>query len=255
MRLRILSDLHLQHHPPPPGLDDAGEEADAVVLAGDIHHGPSAIPWARQAFPETPVVTVAGNHEVYDALLRPTQRQLQVAAADTPNVRFLERESCIIGDVRFLGCTFWTGFRLFPERRDAAMRACRANVGDFRRIHLLREGRPFRPRDADAEHRRSLAWLQRAFRESPPGVRATVVITHHAPSPRSMDPRYAETLTSAAFVTDCEDIVRESGAALWVHGHVHRSFDYRIGSTRVVCNPRGYPGENPRFDPGLIIDV
>jgi predicted phosphodiesterase len=255
MRLRILSDLHLQHHPPPPGLDDAGEDADAVVLAGDIHHGPTAVTWARQAFRETPVVTVAGNHEYYDALLKPTQRQLQVAAADTPNVRFLERESCIIGDVRFLGCTFWTGFHLFPEQRNAAMRASRASVGDFRRIHLLREGRPFRPRDADAEHRRALAWLRREFAQSPPGVRATVVVTHHAPSPRSMDPRYSETLTSAAFVTDCESVVRKSGAAVWIHGHVHRSFDYHVGPTRLVCNPRGYPGENETFDPGLIIDV
>jgi predicted phosphodiesterase len=255
MRLHILSDLHLQHHPPPPNLDRRGASADAVVLAGDIHHGPTAVTWARQAFPETTVVTVAGNHEYYDALLKPTQRQLQVAAADTPNVRFLERESCIIGDVRFLGCTFWTGFHLFPEQRNAAMRASRASVGDFQRIHLLREGRPFRPRDADAQHRRALTWLRREFAQSPPGVRATVVVTHHGPSPRSMDPRYSETLTSAAFVTDCENVVRKSGAAVWIHGHVHRSFDYHVGPTRVVCNPRGYPGENETFDPGLIIDV
>jgi hypothetical protein len=27
---------------------------------------------------------------------------------------------------------------------------------------------------------------------------------------------------------------------LWTHGHTHELFDYMIGSTRVVCNPRGY---------------
>ena len=255
MRLRILSDLHLQDHPPPPDLATTGDQADAIVLAGDIDAGTAGIDWARRSFPTTPVLCVAGNHEYYDALMGPTQRQLQVAAADAPNIHFLERASCVVGDVRFLGCTFWTGFDLFPEQRDAAMRACRANVDDFRRIHLLREGRPFRPRDADAEHRQALNWLQHEVAQSPPHVRTTVVITHHAPTPQSMDPRYADTLTSAAFVTDAEDVVRESGAALWVHGHIHRSFDYRVGSTRVLCNPRGYPGENPQFDPGYSVDV
>ena len=31
---------------------------------------------------------------------------------------------------------------------------------------------------------------------------------------------------------------------LIVHGHTHRRMDYMLGDTRVICNPRGYPGEN-----------
>jgi hypothetical protein len=33
-------------------------------------------------------------------------------------------------------------------------------------------------------------------------------------------------------------------AALWIHGHMHDPFDYEINGTRVICNPRGYPGES-----------
>jgi hypothetical protein len=35
---------------------------------------------------------------------------------------------------------------------------------------------------------------------------------------------------------------------LWTHGHTHEDFDYHIGSTRVVCNPRGYVGYEARAD-------
>jgi hypothetical protein len=46
----------------------------------------------------------------------------------------------------------------------------------------------------------------------------------------------------------------------WLRGHVHKSLDYTIGDTRVICNPRGYPGpggtrESPNFDPHLTIEV
>jgi len=254
MRIRVLSDLHLQHHPPPPGIE-AGGPADVIVLAGDIHAGTAGIDWARRTFPDTPVLYVAGNHEAYDRLLEPMQERLHRAAGETPHVHVLEQTAWTVGDVRFLGCTFWTGFEHFPGRRDAAMRACRANVDDFRRIHLLKKRRPFQPRDADVVHQQSIRWLKDRLSTQPGGIRSTVVVTHHAPTPRSMDPRYGDALTSSAFVADAASLVRSSPAALWVHGHVHRSFDYRVGTTRVVCNPRGYPGENDAFDPGWTVEV
>ena len=166
----------------------------------------------------------------------------------------LQRNAIQIGDVRFLGCTFWTGFGLFPGRRAPAIKACRSEMGDYQRIHVLCARRRLRPRDTDRLHRASAAWFRRQFVD-PADVRATVVVTHHAPSPRSIDPRYEKDLTSAAFVARQERLVRESGAALWVHGHVHASFDYPVGATRVLTNPRGHPGENPAFRPGLTVEV
>ena len=35
---------------------------------------------------------------------------------------------------------------------------------------------------------------------------------------------------------------------LWTHGHTHEDFDYMIGSTRIVCNPRGYLSYEDRAD-------
>lgn len=265
MRIRILSDLHLEHHDPPEELcASAGGEADAVVLAGDIGRGPEGVRWARRTFPTVPVLFVPGNHAFYDRHLDSTRLAMEQAsdripddpgaAADQNGTFVLQQQAVQVGDVRFLGCTFWTGFRLFPGRRLQAIKACRANMDDYQRIHLLRARRRLRPRDTDRYHHSAVAWLRRQLSQETE-ARATVIVTHHAPTRHSVDPRYAGDLTSAAFVARREPLVRESGAALWVHGHVHASFDYRVGRTRVVSNPRGHGDENPSFRLGYTIEV
>jgi Icc-related predicted phosphoesterase len=52
-----------------------------------------------------------------------------------------------------------------------------------------------------------------------------------------------------------DDLIRELAPAAWIHGHVHVSFDDRIGRARVVANPCGHPGENPAFQPDRTIEV
>jgi hypothetical protein len=265
MRIRVLSDLHLEHHDPPDGLGAGpSPDADVVVLAGDIGRGTEGLEWARRTFPAVPVLLVAGNHEAYDRHLDATIAALRAASDPVPpasqplegrtGTYFLHRDAVRIGDVRVLGCTFWTQFGLFPGRRAAAMRACRGQMGDYERIHLLRARRSLRPRDTDRRHRGAARFLRREATR-PSSARATVVVTHHAPSPRSIDPRYEDDLTSAAFVARRPALIRHTAPAAWIHGHVHVSFDYRIGPTRVVANPRGHPDENPSFDPGFTIEV
>ena len=48
--------------------------------------------------------------------------------------------------------------------------------------------------------------------------------------------------------------------SLWIHGHIHESFDYDVGNCRVLCNPRGYLQyghglEYQRYNPGLVVDL
>jgi Icc-related predicted phosphoesterase len=85
----------------------------------------------------------------------------------------------------------------------------------------------------------------------------SIVVTHHSPSLRSVPARFMNDLLSAAYSSHLDDLVERSGAAILVHGHTHDSFDYRIGRTRVICNPRGYFGYelNRDFNPGLVIDI
>ena len=112
-----------------------------------------------------------------------------------------------------------------------------------------------RPICEDVRHRGTAALIDCAERFD--GV--TVVVTHFAPSRGSIAPRFAGSPLNACFIADLEALVARSGAALWIHGHTHDSFDYRLGGTRIFANPRGYvlngKAENPRFDPGLTVEV
>jgi Icc-related predicted phosphoesterase len=82
-----------------------------------------------------------------------------------------------------------------------------------------------------------------------------VVVTHHAPSQRSLNPLYSDPM-AAAYATHLDALVEESGVPLWIHGHTHHCVDYRLGRTRVVANQRGYPDEPVGgFDPGLVLDL
>ena len=75
-------------------------------------------------------------------------------------------------------------------------------------------------------------------------------------SGESIDPTLRSDLLNGAFASNLNELVLSSGALLWVHGHTHYWVDYSIGNTRVMCNPRGYAGEDVRgFDPNLVIDV
>lgn len=64
----------------------------------------------------------------------------------------------------------------------------------------------------------------------------------------------------AAPSTDADVVVLDGERVqLWIHGHTHDSFDYRLNGTRVLCNPRGYArdgvNENALFDPQLVVEV
>jgi hypothetical protein len=86
-----------------------------------------------------------------------------------------------------------------------------------------------------------------------------MVVTHHAPHRGSLAQRYADDWASGAFVNELPDTFFDV-TVLWVHGHTHQQFDYRVRSCRVVSNPRGYVNwsgriENKSFDSRLVIDV
>lgn len=261
MRLLVLSDLHVEVAPFAP----PRAEADLVVLAGDIHNGARAVQWARSAFPDHPIVQIAGNHEFYDGEYQTVLAELR-AAALAQDVRFLENDACVIEGVRFLGCTLWTDHRVLeaPGRQPAmsaaqAMAASRRANPDFSAIRIAQPPRAFAPEDAAALHETSKAWLADALEQ--PFNGPTVVVTHHLPSWRSVNPLYAASPSNAAFVSALDPLLER--ADLWIHGHTHASCAYAAGRAQVRCNPRGYPRnttqplsfENPDFAAALVVEV
>lgn len=262
MRIRILSDLHIEHHMPASVPDGA---ADLVVLAGDIANGRDGIDWAARTF-TVPVVYVPGNHEYYESSFAQVDALMAEAGASSGHVHVLNGAALVLAPpgcapVRVLGTTWWTDYDLFGDgRRMESMEACARVMLDHRLIEVDdRDGhkRPFTPADALARHHAATAWLSTQLAKPFDG--RTVVVTHHAPDLGSLDPRFAHDLVSGGFVSRRPDLVAQ--ADLWIHGHTHTSFDYCIDDTRVVCNPRGYVSrrtgelENKDFDWCRVIEI
>ncbi|SDK75425.1 Calcineurin-like phosphoesterase [Pseudomonas delhiensis] len=247
MRIRVLSDLHHEHFGGRRELPAV--DADLVVLAGDIHEHLQGLHWAREAFPDTPVVYVAGNHEFYNSDL-PELTQAMRNLARALDIHFLENDALVIDGVRILGATLWTDFLLYGEESLplTLQRALRL-MPDFSCIDWFTA--PFTPALSQQLFEASRDWLAAQLAE--PFAGPTVVVTHHAPSARSIPPQYVGDSLSPAFASDLEQLVQQCD--LWLHGHVHDALDYRIGRTRVVANPGGYPGERGGFDPYGTVDV
>jgi predicted phosphohydrolase len=256
MRLQIFSDVHADVMPPRPIA--VVPDIDAVVVAGDTCEGAEhGFAFLRGIVPmQVPIIMVMGNHEYYRRCL-PDELAQARAAAPSFGVHLLENDAITENGVRFIGATLWTDYNLFGEPNMAlAMRAARNGLNDHRRIAWAKkpEWRRFRPEEALLLHRRSRDFL--AAELAKPFSGAAVVVTHHAPHPRSQHPRYVNDLLSAAYVSDLTALIEAGRPQIWVHGHVHCSFDYVVGATRVISNAHGYgTKENPAFDPALVVEV
>lgn len=249
MKIQLLSDLHTE-----AGLYGLTEtDADVLVLAGDIAEREFAIHWAGQATGK-PVVMVLGNHEFYGARGLDFVDKLREQAQRYPHLQLLEKDQAVIGRVRFLGTTLWADFELMGDRREAASWALDI-MTDYAAIRTTPGFRKLTPADTIRWHEASATWLEAQLAIEHDGP--TVVVTHHAPSARSLREGYEEDKWSPAYASHLDGLVEHSSAAAWFHGHTHRSLDYRIGGTRVVCNPRGNPAGrlNPDFRHDLMIDL
>lgn len=239
MRFRVLSDLHFEFNA------DGGREfvasldvePDEVLLcAGDVCSSGrliGALSLLCRRFGR--VVYVTGNHEFYGSSRDSVQRAVNMIAREFTNFHALDKGIATIDGHRILGCPLW-----FP--RDD--RAPRHQMNDFRAI-----------RGFDSwvyeENARCVKFLCREMRAG------DVVLTHYLPSYNSVADRFIGDPCNAFYVCDVEQLLVDRKPALWVHGHTHDSLDYRLGDTRVVCNPFGYAGheENAGFDPSLRVDV
>lgn len=245
MRIRVLSDLHLEHF-------DHGRElpevaADVVVLAGDIHRHADGLAWAAERFCGLPILYVPGNHEYYGAAM-PSLRQTLAARAERLGIHLLDNRTLTLDGVRFHGTTLWTDFDLYADDpdHDPALTEAQAHwlMPDFSIIEQP-EGSVFSPAESRRLHTEALAWLAVELAEPFAGPR--VVISHHAPLADCIPLRYRGDSLSPAFASHLPALMGRMD--LWIHGHVHEPVDIEVAGTRVLANPGGYPGE---FEPALF---
>lgn len=260
MRIWLFSDLHM-----PGAFVDIERilgpipDADVCVVAGDLIEGrpDDAVVWLHAyVAPVMPCIYILGNHEFYthERSMEVNRGLAQRAAWHTEDrVRVLDDMGVTIDGVRFLGSTLWYDLELNGRDPDHMARAYQGAdmLNDSRFLH---EGtKRWTPGLARRQHLQSRAWLEAELAAS---ELPTIVVTHHAPHPESIAPEYELDLSTAGFVSDLTEVIERHQPALWLHGHTHTSFDYRVGDTRVLCNPRGYGRENARrFDPGMVLEI
>ena len=260
MKLAICSDLHLEF-----GdiiLKNAG--ADVLILGGDILTAQElhdfkaddtkfADELTRRAtaeryreflarcsaeFPH--VIYIAGNHEFYHGKYPDAYNYLEAECQAFNNVYFLEQGKKEIADVTFIGATLWTDMNGGDR---TTLLIVQEMMNDYRIVrNSNRNYARLTPSDTVVRHKNTLKYIESVINTDP--NKKYVVVGHHAPSKQSVKPRYAEDIEmNGAYSSDLENFITGyPQIALWTHGHTHDQFDYFVGNTRIVCNPRGYDG-------------
>lgn len=271
MKIKIVSDLHLE-------FSDIeiqnNEDCDVLILAGDIlvaskldkpesEYGirfRSFLKKASEAFPH--VIYVAGNHEFYDSgrFFQTIDDLREHCSLNYNNVYFLERDTKIIDDVVFVGGTLWTDMNKYDP---LTLHAVRDMMNDYRAIKNDRNGFiPLKPADTCERHRMTRDYIKLIADEHKD--KRCVVVGHHTPSFQSCHEQYkTDYLMNGAYHSDLTEIMFDRPQIkLWVHGHTHHCFDYMVGETRVICNPRGYHdstgrgwGEDTGWDPTMFVEI
>ena len=257
MKIDLISDVHLEFGDLP--IENCND-ADVLIMAGDIcvaedlhnHAEDDSVNLGRRAeaaqiyrkffrrvceqYPN--VIYVMGNHEHYHGKFDQS-RDVFLAEFKRMNlpIRFLERETVEINGVTFIGSTLWTDFN---SNNPISMYECQNMMNDYRIIRVAKDKyRSLRPQDTLDEHIKNKNYIKETLSSTNGPV---VVVGHHAPSLQSVKPKYEHDFhINGAYRSNLDEIMLQyPNIKLWVHGHTHELFDYEIGYTRVVCNPRGY---------------
>jgi predicted phosphodiesterase len=248
MKIQVLSDLHIEFMP----FKIHRNDADVIVLAGDIHNGIKGVEWALENIKQCPVIYVLGNHEYYGKAYPKLLNSIKAITKNT-NVHTLENDLLLIDNVLFIGCTLWTDFELFGDFYKASSAALQS-MNDFKKIRVSPRYSKIKPIDIATIHKNSLKFIQENIKVNT--NRKIVVVTHHAPSMKSIPFKYKDDSLSPVFASNLDNWIEKSNIDVWIHGHVHDELSYQIGSCNVFCNPRGYPDEiNPLFNPEMIIEI
>jgi predicted phosphodiesterase len=267
MKIALASDLHLEFG---DIILKNEENADVLILSGDImvaqdlHDHPemdygmySKINLAdlgrrqqtaqrfrdflkRCSFQFPHVIYIAGNHEFYHGKFHGSLKDLRDTCAKFPNVYFMENDCRKIDDVTFVGCTLWTDMNKFDP---LTLHAVADMMNDYRVIREDSKGyTKLRPAHTAARHRRSVEYIRTVIEGK--FDEKFVVVGHMSPSKMSIHPKYKDDyIMNGAYASDLSEFILDHPQIkLWTHGHTHHSFDYMIGTCRIVCNPRGYIG-------------
>lgn len=209
MRLGIISDIHLEFAPWDFTEQD---DVDLYICAGDIATEDRSATRDKFLTKHPNLFYIYGNHDYYCAPF-----------SEEPV------KSLMIDGVKIVGATLWTDLT-----NPLHWYHYQTGMNDAFWIDGLY---PDTYQEAHCNHLKFLTESE-----------ADVIVSHHSPSYQSVPEEFKGSTLNPAFATELSGVILDmkKPPKLWVHGHTHTPFDYMIGETRVICHPRGYPGQ-PTF--------
>lgn len=248
MKIQIISDIHQEF-----GMELLNfENADLIILAGDINLGTKGIEWVKKEIKKTPVIYILGNHEYYKGTYPKTLNKI-IESSKNSNVHVLENKSLTIDNITFHGATMWTDFSLFGNPRKYGM-ICQPKMNDYKKIRRDPSYSKLRTIDTFRIHNKSIKWLEESLTDTK--TEKNIVVTHHAPSIKSLPEKYKNDPISSAYASNLEYITEQFSPDLWVHGHIHTPCDYNLNKTRIICNPHGYITDKYNgYQKELIVEI
>lgn len=235
-------------------------DADILVLAGDIDNGTDGVPKILDISDRyESVFYVLGNHEYYGQDVNTLREDIRKGFENSNVTVLIDRLDNLKRNagtneeqiLTIAGTTLWTDFF---EEDIKEMQSARMFLRDFNgEAGIMIGGEKYTVEDSVSSHNESvelLKWFQEA--ESMAN-HLKLVVTHHLPSAKLIDPKFANSAINGSFASKKDDLFK--GINLWMCGHTHESFDEVINDCRVVINPRGYPHEENGFNPELVIEI
>lgn len=259
MKLAIMSDLHIEDKNSYSkmfnmsfAVQDTGltplelKHEYVAIVAGDISSKSTQVVECLRYLAQHyyQVVYVFGNHEFYITDMRTMKQRIKLAVADLDNVHVLDNEFVEIDDCLFFGATLWTDFK---KAAPLDLYSIPKMMNDFNCIFLSSDQTMplITIEDMQAFHAKSLSRLTKLLEKAPD--RKVIVVTHHSPSEKGTDKRFAGHPLNAAFSSHLDDfIIQHPNIKVWVHGHKHNEIMERIGNTTMICHPMGYSEEIKR---------
>lgn len=254
--IMIAQDLH--DHPEPANTVDQMAIANSTGLGRRQKNAQRFRDFLKRCSFQFPhVIYIAGNHEFYNGKFYAGLDYLRDECSKYPNIYFLEQDTKIIDDVVFVGGTLWTDMN---KNDPLTMHAIEDMMNDFKIIrNEYRSYAPMSARDVATRHAKTLEYFRLILQEHKD--KKCVIVGHHSPSHLSIHPMYGnDNLMNGGYHSDLSEFILDHPQIkLWTHGHTHHPFDYMLGETRIVCNPRGYESdgysENSGWNPNILLEV
>lgn len=256
MKIRYASDLHVELNTTYYNVSEQDiinklnlEDIDLLILGGDTCEFPNNLKFCEHImnlYPNLKIIEVAGNHLYYScSKYVMSMEEVNNACRDFsnkhPNYKFLENDSIVIDNIKFIGSTMWTKL---GEHAGYQMKI-QSSLNDFRLI-LNNKYNTITCSDIIKLHEKSIKFITKEINNCE--TEKCIVVTHHAP--------FFEyhSCISHAFGIDLTTKLRrlKKFPDYWVYGHTHINkntllFNNR-GMIQCLSNQMGYEGESQWSD-------